>query len=105
MLRILLQYCGTDGISEIFFVSLRIINRQTGMILVQDSNLTVTEPYLATIFCPENVFCCFMSATYIKVHFRLDFFKAANNMNPDQTAPSDLDSFCLEYRLPKNISR
>ena len=29
-------------------------------------------------------------------------------MNPDQTAPreqSDLDPYCLQYRLPKNISR
>ena len=31
-----------------------------------------------------------------------------NNMNPDQTAPwvqSDLVPYCLQYRLPKNISR
>ena len=29
-------------------------------------------------------------------------------MNPDQTAPfgsSDLGPYCLQYRLPKNISR
>ena len=27
-------------------------------------------------------------------------------MNPDQTAPkSDLGAYCLQYRLPKNISR
>ena len=31
------------------------------------------------------------SAVYIKVHYRLDFFKEANNMNPDQ---SDLGSYC-----------
>ena len=28
-----------------------------------------------------------MSAAYIQVHFRLDFFMEANNMNPDKTAP------------------
>ena len=27
-----------------------------------------------------------MSAANIQVHFRLDFFMEANNMNPDQTA-------------------
>ena len=27
-----------------------------------------------------------MSAAYIQVHFRLDFFMEVNNMNPDQTA-------------------
>ena len=27
----------------------------------------------------------------------------ANNMNPDQTDP-DLGPYCLQYRLPKNIS-
>ena len=45
---------------------------------------------------------------YIQVHFRLDFFMLANNMNPDQTAPaeqSDQGSYCLQYRLSKNISR
>ena len=26
-------------------------------------------------------------AAYIQVHFRLEFFMEANNMNPDQTAP------------------
>ena len=32
----------------------------------------------------------------------------ANNMNPDQMAPeeqSDLGPYCLQYRLPKTISR
>ena len=29
----------------------------------------------------------FTSASYIQVHFRLDFFKETNNMNPDQSAP------------------
>ena len=32
----------------------------------------------------------------------------ANNMNPDQAAPKeqyDLGSYCLQQRLPKNISR
>ena len=28
----------------------------------------------------------------------------ANNLNPDQTA-SDQGSYCLQYMLPKNISR
>ena len=28
-----------------------------------------------------------MSAAYIQVHFRLDFFMEANNINPDHTAP------------------
>ena len=49
-----------------------------------------------------------MSSAYIQVHFRPDFFMEANNMNPDQTAPweqSDLGSYCLQYMLPKNISR
>ena len=26
-------------------------------------------------------------------------------MKPDQTAPKDLVLFCLQYRLPKHISR
>ena len=30
-----------------------------------------------------------MSVAYIQVHFRLDFFKEANNMNSDQTAPRE----------------
>ena len=49
-----------------------------------------------------------MSAVYIQVHFRLDFFMEANNMDPGQTAPweqSDLGPYCLQYRLLKSISR
>ena len=42
-----------------------------------------------------------MSAAYIQVHFRLDFFNEENNMNPDQ---SDLGPLRLQYGLPKNIS-
>ena len=39
-----------------------------------------------------------MSAAYIQVHFRLDFFIEANNMNFDQTAPleqPDLGSYYI----------
>ena len=69
-----------------------------------------------------------MSAACIQVHFRLDsqllflavFFYVLhvsmigwhvivfNNMNPDQTAPkeqSGVVSYCLQYSLPKNISK
>ena len=44
----------------------------------------------------------FMSAVYTQVHFRLDFIIEANTMNPNQ---SDLRTYCLQYRLPQNISR
>ena len=43
-----------------------------------------------------------MSAAYIQVHFRRDFFKEANYVNPDHTAPleqSDLSAYSLQYRL------
>ena len=58
------------------------------------------------IFFPENV-ACFLPLLHIQVHSRLDFSMEANTMNPDQTAPleSDLGPYCLQYRLPKNISR
>ena len=50
-----------------------------------------------------------MFAVYNQVHFRLDFIMEANTMNPDKTAPfvqqSELGPYCLQYRLPKNISR
>ena len=43
------------------------------------------------------------------MHFRLVFFMEANNTDPDQTTSKkeqfDLGSYCLQYRLPKNISR
>ena len=48
-----------------------------------------------------------MSAAYIQVYVRLDIFMEANNMEPDQTAPKQyaLGPYCLQYRLPKKISR
>ena len=33
------------------------------------------------------------AAAYVHVHFRLDFFMEATNINPDQ---SDLDPYCLQ---------
>ena len=44
----------------------------------------------------------FMSAAYIQVHFKLDVFMEASNMNPSQNSEqSDLGPHCLQYRLPK----
>ena len=50
---------------------------------------------------------------YIKVHFKLDVFMEASNMNPDQTAPrsscspeqSDPGPFCLQCRLCRRAER
>ena len=59
------------------------------------------NPYPAHIFVLK-CFLLFTSAAYIQVHFRLDFFMEANNMDPDQTAlkeQSHLGPFCLQYRL------
>ena len=49
----------------------------------------------------------FLSATYIQVHFRQDFFMEANYIYPNQIPreQSDLGTYYLQYRLPKNISR
>ena len=49
-----------------------------------------------------------MSAAYIQVHFDFIFIMKANTVNPDQTAPweqSDQGPYCLQYRLPKKLSR
>ena len=57
------------------------------------------EPKYCPHFCPENVFC-FLS---IDVHYKLDFFMEANNMNLIRLLPceqSDLGPYCLQYRLP-----
>ena len=40
-----------------------------------------------------------MSSAYIQVNFRQEFFMEEKNITPDQTA------YCLQYKLPKNISR
>ena len=42
---------------------------------------------------------------YSQVRLRLHFIMDANNIKPDQTAPLGPHSICLQYRLPKNISR
>ena len=49
----------------------------------------------------------FVAAAYIQVQFRLDFIMN-QTMNPDQTATqeqTDLGLYCLQYELPKNVSR
>ena len=52
---------------------------------------------------PAVYVCCIYSNA-----LQSNFFMEENNINPDQTAPkeqSDLGPYCLQYRLPKNISR
>ena len=41
----------------------------------------------------------FMSAAYIQVHFRLDFFMEANNMKNSEYDQSDLGPYCFQNRL------
>ena len=61
--------------------------------------LTLILPLFYVLKCLH-----FMSAACIQVHFRLDLFKEANNLN--QTAPKyGLDPYCLQYRLPKNKTK
>ena len=43
-----------------------------------------------------------MSAVYIQVHFRLDFFMEANNMNPDQSNISSMTSM-TQTHLPVKV--
>ena len=45
----------------------------------------------------------FLSAAYFLVHFRLGFIMEANTMSPKEQ--SDPGPYCLQYGLPKNISR
>ena len=52
------------------------------------------NPYPTTFFILKilSAFYIMSSATYIKVHFSLDFSWKQNNMNPDQTAPLEAQS-------------
>ena len=49
-----------------------------------------SNPYPATVFCPENVYLHFMSAAYIQVHFRLDVFMEAITMKPGKPYPPNI---------------
>ena len=46
---------------------------------------------------------CFLHLLHIFKRISEKILLEANNMNPDQTAP--LDPYCLQFRLPKTISR
>ena len=67
--------------------------------------LTLIPP----LFLSWKGYPLFTSAAYIQVHFRLDYFMEANNINPDETAPSWAVWFgsmlFAIFRLPKNTSR
>ena len=43
----------------------------------------LTLTLIPPLFFVLKMLSAFMSAAYIQVHFRLDFFMKANNMNPD----------------------
>ena len=54
------------------------------------ASIQIFNPYLPSIFCPENVGCLSAvctSVAYFQVHFWLEFIMETNTMNPDQTAP------------------
>ena len=57
-------------------------------------------------FSPENVVCFYVCCIYSSA-LQASIFVKTNNLNPDQTAreQSDLGPHCLQFRLPKNISR
>ena len=57
---------------------------------------------IPSLFFLENV-VCFLHLLHIQVNFKFRLFMEANNMNPWEQ--SDLGPYCLQYRLPKNISR
>ena len=68
----------------------------------------IITSYPVTIICPENIvyFSRLLSAVYIQVHFRPDFFMEANNMIWTMIMQAVwFWSYCLQHRLPKNISR
>ena len=46
-----------------------------------------------------------MPAAYIQVHLRLDFIMEAITMTLIRLLPSDMGSYCLQYRIPNYISR
>ena len=81
------------------------MHKKSSKIYIQILILTLTPP--VSFLSPENVICFFLSAAYIQVHFKQDFFMEANNIYPNQIPreQSDLGPYCLQCRLPKNISR
>ena len=74
--------------------------------VIQSKNLILNTPIF---FCSENVVCWLHLLHIFKCPSDYIFSIEVNNMIPDQTAPpkeqSDLGPYCLQYRLPKNISR
>ena len=62
---------------------------------------------LPLFFSLKYAVCFFTSAANIQMHYTR-FYHAHTTMNPDQTATleqSDMGPYCLQYRLPINISR
>ena len=72
----------------------------------EHNNLLLTIN-LPMYFCPEIVVCLLHPLHIIKC--TTDYVIMDANMNPDQTGPareqSDLGPYCLQYWLPKYISR
>ena len=75
----------------------------------QSAPKAFSNPYPANTLYPKMLsafYNCYIYI-YIQMSFRLLLIMEANTMNPDQTAPkeqSDLGSYCLPNRPPKNIS-
>ena len=63
------------------------------------------NPYPANISGPENVSAYYICCRYPDAIQNSLPLKETYIMNPDQTAPSDLGPFCLQYRLLKHLRR
>ena len=53
-------------------------------------NRCLSRQYFFVLIMLSAFYICYIylkSATYIKMHFKLDFNMEDNTMNPDQTAP------------------
>ena len=72
------------------------LNQHLDGLPYQDST-NCLNPCLASIFCSENV-VCFLRLLHV---FKCtSLVMEVNTLNPDQT---DLGSYYLPYRLPKNM--
>ena len=80
-----------------------------GYILLKWFYTTSFNPFPANKFLTRKCSLLFTSVAYIQVvHFRLILDVEANTMNPPAPTVrehSDLGPYCLQYRLPKCISR
>ena len=78
---------------------------QTTFVVIGALRVKLFNPYAITVSCPENVLFFYVCCIYPSAPQTIFFNESKQYESLSDWEQSDLGPYCLQYMLPKNISR